>query len=432
MPKIEFLSIFILLALFRLAHIFITPAKQLDIFAMLVSKSVDLSKHISCKSKALTINAYKSSLRLIVELVAFIIDTINWICQDGVVGIFCTVTFLVTWHCTIFRMIHHSLQRWLILIAGIWNDPRERFLKMVFVDPSRSHEYCQPSIHVVCQYRHFLRGQLYNERLKYNSAQRQMYNLCHAPIIIVLRWNFLSVICCVVNITELVLQHGWYAIRIVVFKLGLLCYPPCSNSRHHKRHHRFHKSKSKRHQHRPHCLHHILSTGCRFHAFSTVLNIDDKTSNQTPLHFDSNSSSFVCDNSANVHICNDKTMFIGEIDSVESRAVATIGRKANRPSGIGTVKWEWKDDNGHKHSYLIKNVLYFPSSPINILSVTEFATQLDDNDGTGITTIRHHSTFFWDNRKYQRTIVHPASNLLEMPINEGFSIHSLWTRLIGQ
>ena len=31
----------------------------------------------------------------------------------------------------------------------------------------------------------------------------------------------------------------------------------------------------------------------------------------------------------------------------------------------------------------IWNVLYFPKSPINFLSVTKFANQLDDDEGTG-------------------------------------------------
>ncbi len=431
MPKVEFLSIFTILALFRLAHILISPAKSFDIFVILVSNSVDLSKYITCKSKALTINAYYSYLQLIVGLEAFIIDAIHWICRDGVVGIFCVIAFLVTWHCTIFWLINHSFQWWLILIAGIWNNPYECSLKMVFVDPSWSHEYQQPSIHVARQYRRFLRDQLFDERLKYESAYRQLHQLCRSPIITILRWNILGCICCIINITELFLQLGWYTSWIVVFKLGLLHYLSPSTSCCQKRHH-FHKTKNKRRRRRLYCHHRARLADYRFHAFSTVLNIDDKMSERNPLHFGSNSSSFVCDNSANVHICNDKSIFVGDISRVNSGAVATIGGKANRLSGIGTVKWEWKDDHGHVHSYLIKNVLYFPSSPINILSVTELANQLDDNSGTGITTIWHHSTFFWDNQKFQLTIIHPTSNLPEMPINEGFSLHSLWTWIVGR
>lgn len=139
--------------------------------------------------------------------------------------------------------------------------------------------------------------------------------------------------------------------------------------------------------------------------------MDDRLSDRPPLHFDSDSMSFVCDNSANVHICNDKSMFVGDITRVHLNAVATIGGKANHLSGTGIVKWSWKDDSGVLHTYLIKNVLYFLDLPINILSVTDFAHKLEDSVGTGITTFCNHSTFFWDNHKFQCTIIHPACNL---------------------
>ncbi len=167
-----------------------------------------------------------------------------------------------------------------------------------------------------------------------------MYQLCSLPIISVLRWNFLSFIWCIANITELFLQLGWYTTWIVVFKLGLL--PPSSPSRSRRsQHHCFiHKPKNKCLCRQMLCHHHIHSACCCFHAYCTVLNINDKTSARSLLNFDSNSSSFVCNNSANVHICNNKGMFIGEISCIDSCAVANIRGKANHPSGIGTVKWE--------------------------------------------------------------------------------------------
>ncbi len=76
-------------------------------------------------------------------------------------------------------------------------------------------------------------------------------------------------------------------------------------------------------------------------------------------------------------------------------------------------------------------MLYFLESPINILSVTKFANQLNDDGGTGITTFHRKSKFFWNNKQYSRTIAHPASNSLEMSINDGFSLHALWTHLLS-
>ena len=115
-----------------------------------------------------------------------------------------------------------------------------------------------------------------------------------------------------------------------------------------------------------------------------------------------------------------------------SHKVATIGGRGHAPSGIGIVKWIWKDDEGNSHEFLIHNTLYFPQSPINILSVTEFARQLDDVEGTGIDTKQLKSRFYWNNNKYSVTIRHPASNLPEMPINEGFSSAQKYAALVNK
>ena len=102
----------------------------------------------------------------------------------------------------------------------------------------------------------------------------------------------------------------------------------------------------------------------------------------------------VCDNIANVHICNKQNMFVGEIRKCTNNGVATIGGKGHQPSGIGTVRWIWRDDSGKSHEYLVKDELFFPQSPINILSVTCFARQLNDLTGTGIDTKQLTSCFY--------------------------------------
>ena len=73
--------------------------------------------------------------------------------------------------------------------------------------------------------------------------------------------------------------------------------------------------------------------------------------------------------------------------------VATIGGKLNQPSGNGTLKWTWKYDGGSLHTELLGNTLYFPKSPINIMSVTELSTQFNDEEGTVIYTKMNHSHF---------------------------------------
>jgi hypothetical protein len=124
-------------------------------------------------------------------------------------------------------------------------------------------------------------------------------------------------------------------------------------------------------------------------------------------------------------------MFFGDLTSVSSYKVATIGGKGHSASGMGTVKWSWSDDVGETHTYLVKDVLFFPASPINILSVTSFARQLQDEEGTGIDTKMKYSRFYWQG-KFQRTICHPASNLPEMPINQGFSLATKFRAMVSR
>ena len=124
-------------------------------------------------------------------------------------------------------------------------------------------------------------------------------------------------------------------------------------------------------------------------VFTSVLNVDERSTRMREAgmySFDTDSSTIVCNNSANVSICKDKRMFVGEMRHIANTQVVTIGGKGHQASGIGTVRWIWSDDYGKNHEYLIEDALYFPQSPINILSVTAFAKQLNDTEGTSIDT----------------------------------------------
>ena len=159
------------------------------------------------------------------------------------------------------------------------------------------------------------------------------------------------------------------------------------------------------------------------------LHIDEKANqlSKNTSYFDSDITFVICDNAANTHICNDKCMFISISDSYVGNTVVTIGGKNSVPSGIGIVKWKWKDDSGNSQEFHIPGVLYCPSSPVNVLSVTEFDSFLGDDHGTGIYTKRSHSHFYWSKNTFSWTFPHSSSNLPELPINEGTSSFSWWT-----
>ena len=92
---------------------------------------------------------------------------------------------------------------------------------------------------------------------------------------------------------------------------------------------------------------------------TSVLNVDELCISRDRLHYETDSSTVVCDNRANVCICNRRNMFVGEIIKVSNQQVATIRVKVNQPSGIGTFKWIWRDDSGKLHEYLVEDFFFF-------------------------------------------------------------------------
>ena len=68
-----------------------------------------------------------------------------------------------------------------------------------------------------------------------------------------------------------------------------------------------------------------------------ALDIDERISNTSSVRFDADSLTVNYDNSANVHICNSKSFFVGDIEMDASVVVANIGGMQNTSTGIGTV-----------------------------------------------------------------------------------------------
>ncbi len=144
---------------------------------------------------------------------------------------------------------------------------------------------------------------------------------------------------------------------------------------------------------------------------------------------DTNVGTIICDNSANVHICNDKEMFIDLQPPSANSVVATIGGQNNSPQGKGTVRQSWKDNEGQTHSFHIRDVYYFPGSPINILGITTFAMPLYDEETTSVNTRWKTSKLYWKGG-FSQTLHHPLSQLPEMALvassdNNAFSSYVL-------
>lgn len=131
----------------------------------------------------------------------------------------------------------------------------------------------------------------------------------------------------------------------------------------------------------------------------------------------------VLDNSANSHIWNKKLDFVpGSIRALNHfSSVATIGGSNFYPTGIGNVRVRIKDDSNKISEIILKDVLFFPNSQVNIISIVCLADQFDDDHGTSVHTDRNGSIFTWDRGSYVKTSSHSKNGLPEITVNEGLN-----------
>ena len=136
--------------------------------------------------------------------------------------------------------------------------------------------------------------------------------------------------------------------------------------------------------------------------------------------FTKNPECVYVDNCANTHISNNRDHFVdfAPVRRGSRDKVSTVGGNA-LPSGEGTVKWSWRDDNGRSHTHTLRNCRYYPNSPACILSPSQLGIQLKDIDGgTGIDSSVKISPFYWKNKQYSRTIHHTSSFMPKLEIND--------------
>ena len=86
-------------------------------------------------------------------------------------------------------------------------------------------------------------------------------------------------------------------------------------------------------------------------------------------------------------------MFTDNIETIVSNGPANIGGKYLIPKGIGTVSWSWTDDEGKLHTNKFTNVLYFPYSPVIIVSAIELSESMKDYWRTWVVTKRNYYIF---------------------------------------
>ena len=160
------------------------------------------------------------------------------------------------------------------------------------------------------------------------------------------------------------------------------------------------------------------SSPVSFTTITTAFSTKDAVSThiQGRVSFDSDLIQFVLDNCANVHIINDRELF-ESIVATSMSGVATIGGDPLTPQGQGSCHIYIKDDSGKVVPLTLHNALYFPDSPVNIISISRLADSYDDDEGTFVKTTRFQSEFSWDFGKHFKTISHGESRIPEINVS---------------
>jgi hypothetical protein len=171
---------------------------------------------------------------------------------------------------------------------------------------------------------------------------------------------------------------------------------------------------------------HSLDYTLNLTVLSTLaLSVEDADETTASISWDSDSIAAVLDNSANTHIWTRLDDFVpGSLhyfDDNDDVGVITIGDDTSRPVGIGTVPVSIVDNSGNPQQIILEKALFFPASPVNIISVTHLAKQFNDKSGTWIQTRWRSSTFTWNHGSHTIDFDHPSCNLPVINVNLGFS-----------
>lgn len=161
-------------------------------------------------------------------------------------------------------------------------------------------------------------------------------------------------------------------------------------------------------------------------SFRTVLSsvvFNSSALNDDVVSWDCDSVKAVLDNSANCHIWQKESDFLPgtlvRFNDNNPFGVMTIGSTKCLPVAKGTVPIKWNDNQGKSHKYMLEDCLLFPTSPVNVISVSCLAATLEDEEGTWIKTRWRRSTFAWDNEKFTMDIHHPFGNIPTINVNPG-------------
>ena len=113
---------------------------------------------------------------------------------------------------------------------------------------------------------------------------------------------------------------------------------------------------------------------------------------------------FGMDNCATHHICVVKNLFV-TLRDISSHVHVNGISGSSTAKGIGTIRFHIMDTKGHDHLITLDNVIYLPGAAKNLVSVSQWAR--DKQDNAGIMSRGTFSHFLWNNDEHQAIIDHP-------------------------
>ena len=100
-----------------------------------------------------------------------------------------------------------------------------------------------------------------------------------------------------------------------------------------------------------------VSTNVKNILATILANENIASCDEEDISFLPRATEFVVDNCATHNVCNDKTLFLGEIKQIKGLALNGVGGQT-LPLGIGTIGFKVRDSDGTDHHIELKNTIY--------------------------------------------------------------------------
>ena len=161
----------------------------------------------------------------------------------------------------------------------------------------------------------------------------------------------------------------------------------------------------------------VLSLETKVVLETIMANMKETSTEKEAFAFLPEKPKFGMDNCATHHVCTDINMFIGEITKITNIGIRGVGGVA-AATGIGTIQFNLLNSNSESDTITLKNLIYLPECPKNLLSIHRWSK--DRGDDAGIFSRGDYSIFLWDNDNSKNLIHHPpACPIPLMTVNEG-------------